>query len=288
MRKQRLIVMVLDLMMSLLFITGATVDYTRKCSLLVHLVSADKDEIYSGVEVEVIMVASADENGFTYLSSFASMEKDVDSFKNDDYIETLTRYADSNKLTGTRKTTDNEGKALFDDLKPGLYLIRTTSTDKDAPYFSPFLSVLPSNDGYDVTATPKTVADSSSRHKRTELKVRKVWNDDGTQRPSSIKVELWSEDGLYETVTLDEKNNWEYEWKGLKSKYWYVKEKDIPAGYTVTYFDNGTEYRITNTAKLIQTGQLKWPVPALFVGGMLLISAGFILKISEKKRQDEK
>lgn len=64
-------------------------------------------------------------------------------------------------------------------------------------------------------------------NKTTELKVKKEWNDDNNKdekRPSSIKVKLMAniegDNNKYEveTIELNEKNNWSYEFKNLPSK----------------------------------------------------------------------
>ena len=39
--------------------------------------------------------------------------------------------------------------------------------------------------------------------------------------------------------------------------------------------------------KLPQTGQTNWPIPVMAVAGLLLITAGFCLRISEKRKRDE-
>lgn len=65
-------------------------------------------------------------------------------------------------------------------------------------------------------------------NKTTEVKVTKVWNDNenkNNKRPSSIKVKLMANlegdnNNKYEveTIELNEKNNWSYEFKNLPSK----------------------------------------------------------------------
>jgi len=62
-----------------------------------------------------------------------------------------------------------------------------------------------------------------------------------------------------------------------------VQEINIPQGFTVTYAQNGYSYTVTNTAALIQTGQLTWPIPAFAIIGVVLLAVGTV--ILRKERQ---
>ena len=55
---------------------------------------------------------------------------------------------------------------------------------------------------------------------------------------------------------------------------WCVLETGALNGYTPTYHTNGNVVTITNTATLIQTGQLHWPVPVLGSLGVLAMVRG--------------
>ena len=112
----------------------------------------------------------------------------------------------------------------------------------------------------------------------------KVWNDDGSNRPESVKVELYNEDGAYQTVTLNAGCSWQYKWTGLDpDKKWEIRETEVPQGYTATYSAEGYNFTITNTYKLPQTGQTNWPVPVLIFAGMLVLSAGAILRYTGRR-----
>ena len=63
-----------------------------------------------------------------------------------------------------------------------------------------------------------------------------------------------------------------------------VKEINIPKGYTATYQQNGFTFTVTNTSTLIQTGQLKWPIPVLAGAGLLLFAGGWILYSKGKRK----
>ncbi len=107
-----------------------------------------------------------------------------------------------------------------------------------------------------------------------DLTVRKVWsNDSASQRPSSVTVTLYDGGSVYDTVVLSEQNNWTYHWEDPDALGdWQVAETNIPGGYTPSYRVADGVVTITNTHRLIQTGQLNWPI--LFLGG-----AGIVLVV---------
>jgi len=112
------------------------------------------------------------------------------------------------------------------------------------------------------------------------ITVVKKWDDDDDKnetRPESVAVTLYNGDTAVEKVILSEENDWTYSWEGLDGHgSWSVLETGIPAGYTPTYRTSGEVVTITNTATLIQTGQLNWPIPVLGGMGLLMIFAGII------------
>lgn len=284
MRNRLRLFIILILILAMLF-TGASVP--GDCSLTLHLTTDSQNEDPSGVEIEVIKVADVTGSGLVYCADFSSFDKDIDSLAEKGFCEALTGFINNNGIQGTVVTTDKDGFAVLRNLDQGVYYSREKSVKENSPVFAPFLSVIPTDGKKDVTVEPKTVARSIT-DETISLTVKKVWNDDGKNRPDSVKVKLSSEDGEKETITLSSANSWTYKWEDLaKDKKWSVEEIDIPSGYKATYSSEGTVVTITNTAKLIQTGQTDWPLPVLFFAGMLFISAGVMLKIVGRKNDDE-
>lgn len=79
------------------------------------------------------------------------------------------------------------------------------------------------------------------------ITVKKVWQDDGMNRPTSIKATLMCNGEPFETVEINEGCNWKYTWTNLASGYsWTVVEKDVPAGYEATYTTVTDTVTITN------------------------------------------
>ena len=64
-----------------------------------------------------------------------------------------------------------------------------------------------------------------------------------------------------------------------------IVETDIPKGYTATYSKKGYEFTVTNSEALIQTGQTVWPIPALAMAGLVLISTGTVI-LRKQRRKD--
>ena len=61
-------------------------------------------------------------------------------------------------------------------------------------------------------------------------------------------VQLLRDGKVYDTVTLNEGNNWRHTWTGLDDDYtWRVVEYKTPEGYTVTVERQGITFVMTNT-----------------------------------------
>ena len=118
-----------------------------------------------------------------------------------------------------------------------------------------------------------------------DITVNKKWsNDAGYKRPKYALATLYSGDKAIETVRLDASNGWSYSWKKLPAGgNWHVMESSVPAGYTPVYSATGDVVTITNTARLIQTGQLNWPVFALGAAGAILVILGGIVLLKKRK-----
>ena len=73
------------------------------------------------------------------------------------------------------------------------------------------------------------------------------WENDENvihNRAASISVEIYKDLELWDTVVLDESNDWSYSWAYSSSPDWRVKEAEVPDGYTVIYRSNDTQFAI--------------------------------------------
>lgn len=113
-----------------------------------------------------------------------------------------------------------------------------------------------------------------------DLTVKKAWSDENNKdgkRPDSVTVTLYNGNKAVEKVTLSAANNWTYSWKGLDGNGdWSVLETSIPNGYAPAYSTSNGVVTITNSQKLIQTGQLNWPIPVLGCLGVMMVAFGAV------------
>ena len=194
------------------------------------------------------------------------------------------------KLEGVIK----KGKVVFSDIERGLYLITVDSAEMNGVmYTSPaMLTTVPNLDelgqkNYQVELDYESKLGSTDIY--DSYTVQKIWKSNTTATPvkCEITVDLYAEGTSvpYDTVKLNEANNWSYKWEKLPSKHvWSVKEREVPKNYKVIYSQNGSYFVIENVyyppetppePPLPQTGQLWWPVPILITVGLLFILLGF-------------
>jgi len=124
----------------------------------------------------------------------------------------------------------------------------------------------------------------------TTLTVKKMWSGDEAQiknRPTSVGVTLYNGTEAIETVWLGEWNNWSYTWRQLDGNGDYSVLENIPKGYTPYYSASENVVTITNTAILIQTGQLNWPIALFGSIGAIMLFIGFIVLRKKKNNDNE-
>ena len=288
-----------------------TVDIGRETSLAVYF---GKDKAgFSGVEFRAYRVAEVSEAvQFTLTGDFTDYPVTVNGLDSTGWralAQTLDGYVARDSLSPLQTArTGTDGYAKFSALPTGLYLVVGDRFREDRLTYTPesFLICLPNldreADAWDYDPTVFCKYDSSSGDGTVTRKVLKVWKDDGKEgeRPEEIAVQLLRDDKVYDTVTLNEKNNWCYTWNDLDGDYrWQVVERKTPEGYTVSVSREGITFVMTNTRteehpggsdpgtpgepNLPQTGMLWWPVPLLTCCGLLLFLIGWGVKRRERE-----
>ena len=140
--------------------------------------------------------------------------------------------------------------------------------------------------GSKVTIT-NTKQKADAEVKPVSLTVKKAWDDkDSKKRPDSVKITLYNGKKAVETVHLGQWNSWTYTWDDLDADGdWKVVEDQVPKGYVPSYRVKKGVVTVTNTAKLIQTGQRNWPVLLCGGLGVLVLAAGVILILRGRKKE---
>ena len=296
---------------------GGAVDLTRSGSISVTLLDSVGKSPVAGAELTLYRVAGAYDSGYrlayTLTDDFAACGISLDNLSQNGLATHLAAYADEKGLSGAgSETTDANGRVSFSHLDTGLYLVKQTKAASGYYSTDPFLVSVPmtidSKWVYDVDASPKAEArPDSPGTPTTRLTVKKVWVSNGAAVPSAVTIVLLRDGVAYKTAVLNEANGWNYTWSGLDTnEIWDVAERDVPNGYKVSYSVSGSMVTITNTStvnitkkpvtekptsshtsKLIQTGQLNWPIPVLAGVGILLFAVGWALVLAKRKNRDD-
>ena len=258
-------------------VLAAEFDMDRVGSISVTLMEPEGKKPIEGAELSLYHVAEVSLNSenklsYTFTGEFENCGCPLDD---PELSGKLELFIQAEPVDARRIETDANGTAVFTELPLGLYFVRQTNTVAGYAPCSSFLVTIP-NDGsegyvYDVNASPKTDV-----VKRTDISIRKVWNTDAsTEAAQSVTVRLMRDGAVIETAVLSEENNWQVVYTDLpESDAYSIVEVDVPDGFTATYTRNGYDFTVTNTAALIQTGQLVWPIPVLAMAGLCLIAVG--------------
>ena len=228
---------------------------------------------YNNTKIDVYYVADLEVNGtFTVENVFQKYNVIIGNDGWKDLAETLALYAKRDKIPPTKFANSyTNGSIRFDGLECGLYLVTFDPiiTSSEMIITQPIMVSLPTFDEktqqwlYDVVAKPKSMR--RSIFTGVDIEVIKNWIDEGKEgyRPHEIEVELLRNGDVYETVILNEENNWRYAWYGLDGSYdWSVIEKTVPDNYTVTVVTESQNVIITNTVS--EDAPPKTPTPSGF------------------------
>ncbi len=263
----------------------------------------------NGIEWDIFRVGTHSPYGDMYLDGdFADYPVSFDDLSAsaiNSVAETLEMYTKTDSIAPiSTLTTDENGVALFENLETGIYLLSGTSVKIGLNTYTPdaFLIEIDEDteETFNITSYPKFSVESEPMIDESEYAVEKMWvNDNGMgDRPNAVTIEIYADSVLYDTVVLDESNNWSHSWLGDTACEWSVKELNIDKNYTVSYDKTGTQYAIVNTRTssttttvtttpppsedIPQTGLLWWPVPLLALAGIAFIVVG--IRVSAKRK----
>lgn len=257
----------------------------KQGSLHLTLKDNENGNFIPGAKVGVYRVGLVSDNhrSFTLTDDFSKCEASLDNLNDSEIAEKLAQYAVENNIKGDFAVTDSKGNIRFENKEKGLYLAVQLGSIDGYTDFNPFFISIPQKSGnqwvYDVNAVPKT-----GMVRLIDISAKKIWNDDGDNRPKSVTLRLYKNEKAFDTVVLNSQNNWKHTWNNLPSdEEWSVREINIPKGYTVSYRENNYNYTIINSSALAHTGQLNWPIPVLGISGVLLFAAGWVVYSKQRK-----
>lgn len=298
------------------------------------LICKTEEVTLTGMHWDLYRVGLRKGDNFVLEGDFAKYPvslEDMSSSAITEAAETLENYAVLDKIPALAQgEIGKDGMLRFDDLDSGLYMVCGKNIQVGSTMYIPsaiLVEIMKSEDGknVDLEAYPKLSTKVLSGES-SKYAVKKIWENDENaleKRATSISVEIYGDEKLYETVTLDESNNWTYVWVAESDIDWRVKEVKVPENYTVVYCSNEKQFAIVNTysdktpvqtiisttvtsngstratvknanpatgysnnntnTKLPQTGLLWWPVPVMACGGVIFITLGVRLKSGNKR-----
>lgn len=293
------------------------IDPNKDCSLTVRCKHPVEDVTYA-----IWRVAKVNEDvRFTKIDEFKNARVSVNDTDDwEDIAETLVGFVESREIDCLETAdTNSRGRAEFDELDTGLYLVIGEPYTYDGKTYEqdPFLVALPTRSDntepweYDVTTIRKPSEKVDEPEETVDVSVLKIWSgdDDSLVRPASVTVHLLRDGSIYDTVTLNRRNNWTYGWSDLPAGHtWRVTEAEVPADYSVLVRRNGYDFVIVNTydvpeepqtpqepdidipdeevplekpEELPKTGTLQWIVPLLLGLGALLFLMGLLRRRQE-------
>lgn len=169
--------------------------------------------------------------------------------------DTMTLYLKKDKVAPFKSAITNASKeAVFNNLDRGVYLVAGNSFVEDYChyYLKSFIVYIPYNDGNTENWNVRAEAKYEYKDYREEVlsvNVLKMWCGITIGDPyPEIKVLLLRNWEVYDTVILNEENNWKYEWKNLDAQYiWNVVEETVPIPFMVSIEQEDELHTLTNT-----------------------------------------
>lgn len=177
---------------------------------------------------------------------------------------TLSYYAISDSLIPyCSKTCKPESLLIAENLPEGYYLIQSNQVEYNSVVYSaaPALVCVADGEKYgtdwqlDITVIPKLgLVCSGAASDKISCVVKAQWTN--TNEKYDVKVSLFKDGIVYDTITLNANNDWQYVWSQLPNKNeWTIVENDLPENFYVNfqmeYIDadgNGVKYfEITNS-----------------------------------------
>ena len=260
-RKSAICLLMSMLCMLFVFSLAAPIDFSAASDKSITLECKKDDVILKGMRWKIYRAGERDGDSFVLTGDFADCQADLGDMSVENIshaAQTLESYAIQKKLGALAEGyTDEKGDAVFSGLSDGLYLAVGYPLEDGVYYYEPsplLMEVKGDEIGTTYDAYPKIVRVTLSEQV-TAYTVRKVWIDDDNAyaaRPTYVTVDIFKDEELYDTVTLDESNEWQYRWVALdNSSQWRVAERVVPTDYEVRVEHTETQFLIRNRHKTV-------------------------------------
>lgn len=230
------------------------INVNSKANLTIDFNDTGYDFLEDGeTSVKIYRIASVSKDfKFEILDGYNTLSinlKDINDTESWDSIaNTINSYIISENLTETDSKSTISGKATFNELELGLYLVVPAKVDttKYLLDYKPYIVNVPYLEengtwNYNVVSRPKPIEPIYY----PEYHVIKNWSDNGRNRPEYIDVQIYKDGELYEEVTLSKENSWLYVWYPKEDGDFTVTET-VPEGYMVRISSLGNTFNIIN------------------------------------------
>lgn len=250
------------IILAVIFITGICTgvsaeesDKDHACSLTLDYSINEKE--FSGLETKIYRVAELTQEGeYKLIPPFSDYPINIHGITSQQQwqqtAQTVRNLVMGNNVEAySSEFTDDDGNAYHKELETGLYMVMgiIVEEDKDGYIFNDFMVYLPTpgDDGYDYDITAKPKCSLYTIPEKYTLV--KLWNDgdDSSVRPQEVKVEIFRDGIIHDSVILNSANNWSYSWEVTDGGVWSVMETGVSEGYKVSIVNNNTSFVITNT-----------------------------------------
>lgn len=242
---------------------------------MLTLVCKSEGAPLTGMHWNLYRVGEKNANGLVVLEGkFADYPvylEDYNASAMQDAADTLENYAVLDKIEPLQSgIVSEDGTLAFAGLETGLYLLSGTRLNKGQQIYLPsamLVEMVPSEEEGqtvgDLTAYAKFEVVERPTESDRVYRVQKVWKYDynlENLRPVELEVGLYRDGVLFETVILDNSNDWTYSWKSDSTSEWRVKEISVPGDYMVVYRGNETQFVIVNNRWTVEsTGLISRP-----------------------------
>jgi len=254
---KRITILLLSVLVCLLSCVPLSVSCDDSGDRSITLICRKDDRILTGMNWRLYKVGERSGSGIVLTGDFAGYQIDTSKITEENVeqiAKTIASYAVVYGISPIGNgETDIDGELTFGGLSNGVYLAVGRTLQVGNAFYVPSTLLLEANDtdvtfSYDAYPKFAYITLSSSVASYT---VRKVWINDTSEsiaNPSYVTVDLYRNDEIFDTVTLNEENNWEYHWNDLEPiNDWYVVERDIPVDYTVIIDFDRNQYLIKNS-----------------------------------------